>query len=439
MFGESTPEVLIVGAGPVGQFAALALARRGIRVRIVDRGLWPCAQSYALALHPQSLALLQDFGLLDAIVDGAHLVRSLKLFDGSRERAEVQLGTDAGPLASMAVIRQDALESLLENALKVHGIQVEWRHEVSRLAPEHDHVGVTIDKFEKESRGYVVAHTEWVIAKSTNLQVPFVIGADGYNSRVRRAMHLDFHEAGPAQYFAVFEFKSDASQQHDMRIVLGEDNTNVLWPLPDGYCRWSFELKDYTDPEVEDRKESLLAAGFDFPTERSKERLYLTQVSESPILDESNLRAMIAQRAPWFTGSIGEVAWKSIVRFERRLAGSFGQGRMWLAGDSAHLTGPVGVQSMNLGLAEAYDLAETLSGILRNAGSPATLDAYNQRWMREWRQLHNLEGGLRAGAQADAWISGNTNRLTSCLPGYGEGLVALASQLGLHLVQAAGV
>ena len=67
MFGDS-PEVLIVGAGPVGQFAALSLARRGIKVRIVDRGIWPCAQSYALALHPQSLDLLHAAGLLDDVL-----------------------------------------------------------------------------------------------------------------------------------------------------------------------------------------------------------------------------------------------------------------------------------------------------------------------------------------------------------------------------------
>ncbi len=438
MFGESTPEVLVVGAGPVGQFAALALARRGVRVRIVDRGLWPCAQSYALALHPESLALLQEFGLLDSVIGGARLVSNLKLYDSAGQQAEVKLGSGDGPLASMAVLRQDALESLLEDALKLHGVNVEWRSEVSRLTPERDHAGVTIDRFEKESRGYIVAHTEWVLAKSTKLKVPFVIGADGYNSRVRRALELDFHEVGPAQYFAVFEFKSDASESTDMRIVLGDGTTDVLWPLPGGYCRWSFELPDYHDTAIEDLKQGLSSAGFDMPSERAKERLYMTESKESPILEAANLRRLIAERAPWFTGSIGEISWKSVVRFERRLSSGFGQGRMWLAGDSAHLTGPVGVQSMNLGLAEAHELASVLHGILRNADSPAELEAFNQRWMRTWRELHNLGGGLRAGEGTEAWVGQNADRLTACLPGYGKNLAAMAGQLGLHLTQAAG-
>jgi 2-polyprenyl-6-methoxyphenol hydroxylase-like FAD-dependent oxidoreductase len=433
MFGENTPEVLVVGAGPVGQLAALALVRRGIRVRVVDRGLWPCAQSYALALHPKSLDLLAGFGLRQSILDAAVQVRSLGLYDLTRKRVEVRLPEGDG----MAVMRQDALESLLENALKAEGVNVEWRHEVSRIVPADDHAGVTIDKFEKESRGYVVAHTEWVISKSTALEVPCVIGADGYNSRVRRALKSEFHEVGPAQYFAVFEFKSDADLGGEMRMVLGDRTTDVLWPLPGGSCRWSFQLPDYHDAAVEGLKEGLMAAGFDFPTERAKERLLIGQTAEEPVLEEGNLRALIAERAPWFKGSVGDIAWKSVVRFERRLADSYGRGRVWLAGDSAHLTGPVGIQSMNLGLAEAHDLATAIGGLLRNAEPASKLDEYDRRWTANWRQLHNLDGGLRATAETDPWIASHAATLTSCLPAYGEDLGKLAAQLGLMLGRAA--
>jgi 2-polyprenyl-6-methoxyphenol hydroxylase-like FAD-dependent oxidoreductase len=436
MFGEDAPEVLVVGAGPVGQFAALALARRGVRVRIVDRGVWPCAQSYALALHSKSIELLEDFGLGDAMLDAAHAVDGLSLYDASKLRAEVKLTGVNGAPGPIVVLRQDMLEGLLEDALKVHGVRVEWRHEVSRLVQEGGHAAVTIDRFEKESRGYVVAHTEWALASSTDLEVPFVIGADGYNSRVRRALNLDFHEVGPAQYFAVFEFKSDAGSKHDMRVVLGDQTTDVLWPLPGGAYRWSFELPDYRDVETESRKQDLLAAGFDFPTERSKERLYLTEGPESAVLTEANLRALIAARAPWFTASVDEIVWKSVVRFERRLAGGFGKGRMWLAGDAAHLTGPVGIQSMNLGLEEAHDLAGAIAGILRNAESPSALEDYGRRWMATWRSLHNLEGGLSGGPLADEFIRGHAGALMSCLPGHGETLAAMAAQLGLSLAKA---
>ena len=165
----------------------------------------------------------------------------------------------------------------------------------------------------------------------------------------------------------------------------------------------------------------------------------MTEGADSPVLTESNFRALIAERAPWFTASISELVWKSVVRFERRLADGFGKGRMWLAGDAAHLTGPVGIQSMNLGLQEAHELAETLAGILRGGESMAALEDYNRRWMGRWRQLHNLEGGLAGGPETDEWIRAHSGVLMSCLPGCGAGLTALAGQLGLRLAEAQAV
>ena len=436
MFGENNPEALIVGAGPVGQFAALALARRGVRVRVVDRGLWPCAQSYALALHPKSMKLLAGLGLRDAVLSSATMVDSIGLYDAKTRRASLPVADGAGD--GVAVMRQDVLEGVLEQALKAEGVEIEWRNEVSRIAPGPSSVGVTIDKFTKESRGYVIAHTEWVISKSTEIETPFVIGADGYNSRVRRASKLDFQEVGPAQYFAVFEFKTDADVNREMRIVFGENTTDVVWPLPNGACRWSFEIPGYHDENLEGLQKGLLAAGFDFPSERSKERLFVSQGADSPLLEESSFRAMIAQRAPWFTGQVGEIVWKSIVRFERRLTSAFGDGRLWLAGDAAHLTGPVGIQSMNLGLAEADELAAAIAGVIRKGEPAASLGAYNQKRLGVWRQLHNLAGGVQASAGADPWLAAHASTLTSCLPAYGEDLGALAGKLGLTLARAAG-
>ena len=431
MFGDKPPEVLIAGAGPVGLFAALSLARRGIAVRIVDTGVWACTHSYALALHPQTLPLFQELGLLDGVLARSYQVGSVVLADAGGPRTRIALDRE-DPQECLAVLRQDALEELLETALAGHGVYVDWRHEVSGLDPTPDNVYVGIDRFEKESRGYAVAHTEWVVAGSSTAEVKYVIGADGYSSRVRRALNFDFPEIGPAQYFAVFEFATDADLKYEMSIVLGDQTADVLWPLPGGDCRWSFLLPGHFDPGVEGVKDVLESSGFGhFPTERIKDRVFHSEGGRDPLLNEDNLRRLIAERAPWFDATIGQIKWSNIVRFERRMASSYGQGRLWLAGDSAHLTGPVGVQSMNAGLAEARDLALTLTCVLREAAPPTMLDAYGQRWQQTWKQLHAQSGALKPGPTADPWVASHAAELLACLPATGERLDHLASQIGL--------
>ncbi|HET8547102.1 MAG TPA: NAD(P)/FAD-dependent oxidoreductase [Bryobacteraceae bacterium] len=432
MANERTPEVLIVGAGPVGLFTALALSRRGIRVQVVDTGVWAVTHSYALALHPQSLKLLQSLGLLERVLDTGYIVRGIALFDGSSRRAQVHVERNGDPASCVAVLGQDALEHVLERALQDHGVRVSWKHEVSALAPERDRVVATIDEYEQESRGYVVARTEWVVARSARFEAAYVVGADGYNSRVRRALNIDFPEVGAAQYYAVFEFESDFDAENEIRIALGERTTDVLWPLPEGYCRWSFELPGYSDAEAEALQEHFRSSGSgSFPAKRSKDRRLAAQFGAMPELDENALRRFLGERAPWFKGSIDHLTWKTIVRFERRLAGAYGRERLWLAGDAAHLTGPVGIQSMNVGLAEANDLADALARVLRDRADPQQLAGYGQRWTAEWRRLHGIDGGLAPHDGADPWIAQNAHRLMTCLPAHGAELNALAGQLRL--------
>ena len=91
MFGRKRPEVLVLGAGPVGLFAALALARRRVKVQILDREHRSCTRSYALALHPSSMQLLDRYGLLGEVLETAHRVDRVALFQGGVRAADLRL------------------------------------------------------------------------------------------------------------------------------------------------------------------------------------------------------------------------------------------------------------------------------------------------------------------------------------------------------------
>lgn len=308
------------------------------------------------------------------------------------------------------------MEHALEQALNREGVKVLWNHAVSRLEDREHAAVATVDKMVKESVGYGVAHTEWMIAKTYEVQAPLVIGADGHQSIVRRSLGIDFPDLGGTQHFAVFECEVDEDFGHEMKIVMGDRSTNVLWPLPDGHCRWSFQLLDFAVPESTRTKNRL-------PVEIGGARF--------PMLDEESLRTFIAERVPWFECKIKNIDWRIVVRFERRLADTFGKGRVWIAGDAGHLTGPVGMQSMNIGLCEAKDLADAMENILRGGGPVEQLQEYDRQRKAQWRGLLGLEGGLTPQTRIDPWVQQCSERLMPCIPASGADLVLLAKQLQL--------
>jgi 2-polyprenyl-6-methoxyphenol hydroxylase-like FAD-dependent oxidoreductase len=122
-----------------------------------------------------------------------------------------------------------------------------------------------------------------------------------------------------------------------------------------------------------------------------------------------------------------------MVRFERRLANGFGKNRCWLAGDSAHLGGPVGVQSLNVGMAEAHDLSDAILRALRDGNGSDWLTAYNDRYTCEWKRLSGVAIPIEGAADVNPWIWQNRNRLLPCLPGHNSELTLLASRLGLRM------
>ena len=410
-------EVLVVGAGPVGLWSALLLAESGIEVTLIDRENRTSARSYACGLHPATLQLLDRVGLAESAINRGRRVDTVSFYEGADRRAEVCLSKLGGDFPFVLILPQSALESLLEERLRAAGVQVFWNHRFEGLKQNEQGISASFEELEGTSTGYIVPHWEIVVKRSAELQCEYLLGADGHNSMVRPRAGLDYRRCGPLQSFAAIEFEIAEPVPPDLRIVLSDDSMSVLWPVHEKTCRWAFQIG---------RPDGL----GDFPEKERRSARVADASADERI--RAYVQKLAAQRAPWFRSPPANIHWWTEVSFEKGLA-EFGKDRCWLIGDSAHQTGPAGVQSMNAGFAEAWQLANCLKRILREGASPDLLQGYAAEARQTWEVLLGLTGEPKPMPGCDPWIAQRSNRLVSCLPGCGPDLKALAKQIGLEL------
>jgi 2-polyprenyl-6-methoxyphenol hydroxylase-like FAD-dependent oxidoreductase len=414
---EGQTEVLVVGAGPVGLWLALSLAEAGVQVSIIDRESRITARNYACALHPLTLKLLNRFGLTTAALERGRRIQKLAFYEGQSRQAEIDLSNLPRDFPFLLLLPQSALEGLLEQRLRQSGVTVQWNHRFAGLVEEQEQVSATLEELEGTSTGYIVPHWETVVKRRFPVRAQFLVGADGHNSLTRQKLGIKFDHAGETESFAAYEFEADRAGEDEVRIVLDQTTTNVLWPLGQNRFRWTFQL-------------SRADAARELP-DKDRRALRL----EQPIIDErirECVERVARHRAPWFDATVKTITWCTEVAFQRRLASSFGRNRCWLAGDAAHQTGPVGVQSMNAGLREAWQLAEALRQILQENVDLNLLESYDREARDQWRGLLGLTGGLRTSANVSNWIRERYDRIIPCLPGLGADLASLARQLNLE-------
>jgi len=416
---EKTTEVLVVGAGPVGMTTALLLAERGVECMVIDAKGGPAARSYACALHPRSLDLLDRLGVLQEILPFGRRFETVAFYEGATKRAEIKLSELPARFPFLLVLPQNALERLLESAVNRLGRgRVHWHHQLSELKTDPRGVVATVDKLAGSASGYIVPHWEMVIRSTEEIRAAVLIGADGHNSLVRQRLGIHYEQVGESELFSVFEFETDDALPNEIRVVLDESTTNVLWPLAEGRCRWSFQAA---------RKE----ATEDFP-DKERRAVWVDDPERNRRL-EQQLHGLIQQRAPWFEAKVKDFDWASQVQFERRLVKRFGNELCLLVGDSAHQTGPVGVQSLNVGLLEADELAEVLKNRLQEGATANGFVSWEQRWRGEWLQLFGLKGAMKSSAQTDKWVQQHAAKILPCLPASGDDLRRCAKQLQLDL------
>ncbi|HSR68650.1 MAG TPA: FAD-dependent monooxygenase [Acidobacteriota bacterium] len=398
-------EVLVVGAGPVGLLTALSLSEEGVKVQVVDEGPRPTERSYALALHSGSLGLLDDLDLAAPLIGQGQKIECCTFYEGSEIKAEARFDATGADYPFVLVLPQSRLENALHERLEEKGVAVLWSHRLNRLQEEEDRLRFEVERLQREEGA---GHGEWIVQERMTGNALFVAGCDGHDSLVRRSVGIAFESMGEAKRFAVFEFAVDPvvepqeSCSPRQSVILWEGKWSVVWPMGRGRFRCGFQLDEpqrYSEP----REKSRQALEVVFPT-----------------MGRRDLRRLIVERAPWFDHSVGDLLWSAVLRFERRLAQTFHRGRAVLAGDAAHLALPVGVQSMNSGLAEARDLAGRLYRILRQDADQSLLREYSRVHHQQWKHiLQEQPAGTQPPDRPLNWVQRHAAQVRDCLPASG--------------------
>lgn len=407
-------EVLVVGAGPTGMLTALVLAEAGIGVKIIDKEYRTAAHSYACVLHPKTLGLLHGLGLAEEIRPLGRPLQSMAFYEGESRKGEINFAELDSPFQHALVLPQSQFEDVLERQLRAREcVKVLWNHQLRNLEITEESATAAIDKLVQTAKGYAVADWDWTVQKRLETNAAFLVGADGHDSIVRSRLGIGYEPLGTPEQFAVFEFETDADPGNEVRVVINETTTNVLWPLPGNRCRWTFQLIKSPDSG-------------EFPAKERERFRFAASESDEPM--RHFVERLAQKRAPWFKGGIKDIQWSGRIHFERRLAKRFGNGRGWLVGDAAHQTGPVGAQSMNAGLIEAVDLAYRLKKILREGASHQLLEDYGSQHRSEWEQL--LLNAHALGGSGNSWVEQHKARIIPCLLATGKDVGTLFGHLG---------
>lgn len=315
-------DVLVVGAGPTGLTLALQAHASGGQVRIIERRAESFRPSRAMIMHSRSLEVLRPLGVTDELLDRADRSPRAQLHLGSRTVAaqlgDVALGDTAYP--HLTLVRQADVEDVLADALAARGVTVERGVELVGGAAEAD-------------GAHVLLRSDHEV---TPASCRFLVGCDGPDSLVRRLAGIGWRGGRYGQEVVLADLELDGALEPGLlHVVAGRHGLVFLFALGEG-ASWR-----------------LLATR---PADRPDEGAYGQPAGEVPLpevqllLDDSGLGARAT-----------DLVWSARVPLQHRLATSFRQGPVFLAGDAAHAGSPAGGQGMNTGILDATNLGWKLA------------------------------------------------------------------------------
>lgn len=320
-------DVLIIGAGPVGLFLANECARRSLRWRLVEERAGQSEHSKALAIFPRTLEIFDMAGVAAPFLESANRVTRVAVMTRDRTLAQMKFQPHETPYSFVAMVPQDVTERLLLEELRRRGGDVEYETKFIAAQQDKDGVDATL-----EHRG-----------ESSHVRATVVVGCDGAHSAVRHQLNLPFEGEEYRDSFILADVDTNTSLSADeLQLCPSEFGPVAIFPMSATRRRIVATVE-----KVED---------------------------DAPSLDL--VRKILAQRAPSAMEALG-LRWSSYFRIHHRQVARLREGRMFIAGDAAHIHSPFGGQGMNTGLHDIWNLVWKLDLFLKGHGNQALLDSYS--------------------------------------------------------------
>jgi 2-polyprenyl-6-methoxyphenol hydroxylase-like FAD-dependent oxidoreductase len=370
-------DVLVVGAGPVGLTAAAELRRRGVGCRVVDRLPARLPYAKAVGIQPRTLELWDRMGMVRAALDAAVPMRGQLMYVNGAEQGRVELELPPDVPYGFAALPQYETERILEEHLARWGTGVER--------------GTELVSFEQDEAG-VWSRLVTPSGREEEVRSRFLVGCDGAHSVVRKSLGLTFEGgAFPEEYMlADVEVDWGLPPGYGVRAVHRRDGATddllVCIPLP-GNSRYRMSM--LVPPELSVRRRpdaDPVAHGL--------------ESGRAPGLD--HVQAVLDRLAPEPT-TASELRWSSVFRISHRLVNRYSRGRVFVAGDAAHIHPPTGAQGMNTGVQDAWNLAWKLALAVSGTAGPRLLDSYDaeRRPVGEEVVGRTVRHATAGGVQAD--------------------------------------
>ncbi len=331
---KRTPDVLIIGAGPAGLTAAVEGIRHGLAVRIVDQNESRSIYSKALVVHSRSLEIFQDMGFAANVIGSGQKFHALNIHTGNGNVSRIvfdELNWKDADFPYWLSIPQSETERCMEDYLNELGGAVEWNTELVNLEQFSDYVRITL-KHEKDS--------------IETVDVPWVVGCDGARSLTRKLLGLELQGQADDEVFILGDVEFDWDLPEDEgQNILSRDGIVLIVPLP------------------EERRYRLI---FHMPE---------LSVKDEPKITLDFLQKLIDQRTD-FNTRLSNLTWTSTFSSKHFVVSEHRQGRVFMAGDAAHIHSPVGGQGLNSGIQDVYNLMWKLALYHHEQALPELLDSY---------------------------------------------------------------